>query len=62
MEPQLEFLAGERKFKARMRERQSRIATAANIGEIKNIMIDVPINPTRLVCHEKYLKVGLKYK
>ncbi len=60
MEPQLEFLAGERKFKARMRDRQSRIAIAANNGEIKNIMIDVPINPTRLVCQEKYLNAGLK--
>ena len=56
------FLAGDRKLRARMRERQSKIATAANIGEIRNIMIEVPNNPTRLVCQEKYLKDGLVIK
>ena len=43
------FLAGEKKFKARMRERHSNIATAANMGEMRNIITVVPVNPTRLV-------------
>ena len=53
MDPQLAFRAGEKKLSARIRERQSRIATAANIGEMKNIMVVVPMRPTRLVCQEK---------
>ena len=36
------------------------MASTANIGETKNIMMVVPLNPVRLVCHEKYLKEGLK--
>ena len=60
MEPQLDALAGEKMFRARVKERQSRRATAAKRGEVKNIMADVPIKPTRLVGQEKYLKVGLK--
>ena len=34
MEPQLAFLAGEKKLRARMRERQSRMETAAMGGSI----------------------------
>ena len=51
--------AGEKKLRARMRERQRRMATAANTGEMRNIITLVPVSPTRLVCHEKYLKLGL---
>ncbi len=36
------------------------MATAAKSGEMKNIMTEVPIKPTRLVCQEKYLNDGLK--
>jgi hypothetical protein len=61
MEPQLDFRAGEKKLRARMRERQRRMDTAANRGEMKNIMVEVPTRPTRLVCQEKYLKVGRKF-
>jgi hypothetical protein len=59
MDPQLELRAGEKKLRASMSERQSRMATAANTGEIRNIITLVPASPTRLVCHEKYLKLGL---
>ena len=59
MDPQLELRAGEKKLRASMSERQRRIATAANTGEIRNIITLVPASPTRLVCHEKYLKLGL---
>ena len=38
------------------------MATAAKSGEMKNIMTEVPIKPTRLVCQEKYLNDGLKKK
>ena len=41
-------LAGEKKLMARMMERQRRMETAANRGEMKNIMVEVPIRPTRL--------------
>ena len=54
MEPQLAFLVGEKKLRARMRERQSRMETAAKRGEMKNIMVEVPMSPTKLVCQEKY--------
>ena len=60
MDPQFAFLAGENILRARMRERQSRMATAANTGDTKNIMMVVPSRPTRLVCHEKYLNEGLE--
>ena len=60
MDPQFACLAGEKKLSARIKERQSRMATAAKSGEMKNIMTEVPIKPTRLVCQEKYLKDGLK--
>ena len=60
MDPQLELLAGEKKLSPRMMERQRRMASAANIGDTKNIITDVPANPIRLVCHEKYLNDGLK--
>ena len=53
MEPQFAFLAGEKKLRARIRERQRRIETAAKSGEMKNIMVEVPMRPTKLVCHEK---------
>ena len=61
MEPQFACLAGEKMLRARVNERQRRRATAAKRGEVKNIMVDVPIRPTRLVGHEKYLKVGRKF-
>ena len=61
MDPQLACLAGEKKLSARIRERHNRIATAANSGEMRNIMTEVPMSPTKLVCQEKYLKDGLKY-
>ena len=61
MEPQFAFLAGEKKLRAKMRERQSRMETAAKRGEMKNIMVEVPMRPTRLVCQEKYENVGLKF-
>ena len=35
------------------------VATAANTGEMRNIITLVPVSPTRLVCHEKYLKLGM---
>ena len=53
MEPQLAFLRGEKMLSARMRDKQRRIATAAKRGEMRNIMVEVPINPTKLVCQEK---------
>ena len=61
MEPQLAFLAGEKKLRARMRERQRRMETAAKRGEMKNIIEEVPRSPTREVCQEKYLNTGLKF-
>ena len=39
--------------RGRIRERHSRMATAEKIGEMKNIMVEVPMRPTRLVCQEK---------
>ena len=38
-----------------MSERHRNIATAANRGDIRNIIDEVPIKPTKLVPHEKYL-------
>ena len=40
-------------MRASIRDRQRRIATAAKRGDMKNIMAEVPIMPTRLVCQEK---------
>lgn len=34
--------------------------TDAKSGLMKNIMTEVPISPTKEVCHEKYLNEGLK--
>lgn len=45
------FLRGEKIFRPRMRERQRRIATAAKSGEIRNIMVLVPIKPTNKWFH-----------
>ena len=53
MEPQLASLRGEKRWRARVRERQSRMEMEANSGEMRNIMAEVPSSPTRLVCHEK---------
>lgn len=61
MDPQLAFLRGEKILRARIRERHRSMETAANSGDMRNIMVDVPISPTRLVCHEKYKNVGLKF-
>ena len=47
-------------MRARMRERQSRMETAASMGEMRSIMVEVPASPTRLEGHQKYLKVGRK--
>ena len=47
-------------FKAKTSEKQSKILTAEKMGLMKNIITVVPINPNRLVCQEKNLKVGLK--
>ena len=44
-----------------MSDKQRRMDTAANIGEMKNIMVEVPISPTKLVCQEKYENDGLKF-
>jgi hypothetical protein len=60
IEPQLAFRTGLKKFKAKISDRHSRILTAENIGLIKNIIMLVPIKPTRLVCHEKNLNEGLE--
>ena len=46
-------LRGEKRWRARVRERQSRMEMEANSGEMRNIMAEVPTSPTRLVCHEK---------
>ena len=54
------FLSGERKLRAKTREQQRRTETAEKRGLTKNIMTVVPVSPTRLVCHEKYLKDGLR--
>ena len=62
MEPQFACLAGEKKLRARTRDRHNNMATAANIGEIRNIITVVPVRPTRLVCHEKYLNDGLNLR
>ena len=53
MDPQFVFLSGENRFRDRIRERQRRMETAANSGEMRNIMVAVPTRPTRLVCQEK---------
>ena len=53
---------GERKLSAKTREQQRRTETAEKRGLMKNIMTVVPISPTRLVCHEKYLNDGLRRK
>ena len=53
MDPQFVFLSGEKRLRERISERQRRIETAANRGEMRNIMVAVPTRPTRLVCHEK---------
>ena len=53
------FLMGERKLSANTREQQRRTETAEKRGLMKNIMTVVPLRPTRLVCHEKYLNDGL---
>ena len=42
MDPQLAFLRGEKILRARMRDKQSRMATAANRGLMRNIMVEVP--------------------
>ena len=60
MDPQFAFRTGLNTFKARINDRQSKILTAEKMGLIKNIITDVPINPRKLVCQEKYLKAGLK--
>ena len=60
MEPQFAFLIGLKKFKAKINDKQSKIPTAEKIGLMKNIITVVPINPIKQVCHEKYLKAGLK--
>ena len=60
MEPQFASFMGEKKLRAKTRDKQRRMATAANSGDTRNIIEEVPIRPTRLVCHEKYLKVGRK--
>lgn len=60
MDPQLAFLTGLKKFKARMRDKQSKMETAEKTGLMKNIITLVPINPSKHVCHENHLKEGLK--
>ena len=47
---------------AKTREQQRRTETAEKRGLMKNIMTVVPVRPTRLVCHEKYLNDGLRKK
>ena len=61
IEPQLAFLIGLKKFKAKIKDKHSKILTAEKIGLMKNIIIVVPISPIKQVCHEKYLKDGLKF-
>ena len=51
---------GLKKFKAKIKDKHSKIPTAEKIGLMKNIMTVVPINPIKHVCQEKYLKAGLK--
>ena len=53
---------GERKLSANTREQQRRTETAEKRGLMKNIITVVPVSPTRLVCHEKYLNEGLEKK
>ena len=50
---------GERKLSAKTSEQQRRTETAEKRGLMKNIITVVPVRPTRLVCHEKYLNEGL---
>jgi len=44
---------GEKKWREIIKDRQRRIETAANRGEIKNIIVAEPTSPIRLVCQEK---------
>ena len=50
---------GERKLSAKTSEQQRRTETAEKRGLMKNIITVVPVRPTKLVCHEKYLNEGL---
>ena len=45
---------------AKTSEQQRRTETAEKRGLMKNIITVVPVRPTRLVCHEKYLNEGLQ--
>ena len=57
---EFELRTGLKKFKAKIKEKQSKMLTAENMGLIKNIIVEVPTRPIKQVCHEKNLKDGLK--
>lgn len=61
MLPHCASLDGENKCKNTTRSRHNKILQAAYIGLITNIIINVPISPTRAVCHVNKLKDGLKF-
>ena len=61
MDPQLEFLAGEKILRPNTILRQSNMLSVEKIGSTRNIMTVVPMTPHRQVFPEKNLKEGLKF-